>query len=116
MDKSQVRWMVKVKFGSEVMVDDISRSGGELLRQENSEGYIVVSRVSSAACRSRFSSIVIGWIRGLGRNNGHSSANDGVVAKKDGTSSGRVSLSLVAEVTGFYSKDPLECFPLSISA
>jgi hypothetical protein len=51
--------MVKVKFGSEVMVDDVSRSGGGLLRQENSEGYIVVNRVSSAACRSRFSSIVI---------------------------------------------------------
>jgi hypothetical protein len=50
--------MVKVKFGLEVMVDDVSRSGGGLLRQENSEGYIVVSRVSSAACRSRFSSIV----------------------------------------------------------
>jgi hypothetical protein len=52
--------MVKVKFGSEVMVD--SRSGGGAVRQENSEGYIVVRRVSSAACRWRFSSIAILWL------------------------------------------------------
>lgn len=49
--------MVKVKFGSEVLAG-VSRSGAGLLLQENSEGYIVVSSVSSAACRSRFPSIV----------------------------------------------------------
>jgi len=48
--RGHVRWMVKVKFGSVVMVED-SRSGGGVVRQENSEGYIVVRRVNSAACR-----------------------------------------------------------------
>lgn len=50
--------MVKVKLGSAVMVG-VSRSGGGVVRQENSEGYIVVSKVSSAACRSRLPSILI---------------------------------------------------------
>lgn len=52
--------MVKVKLGSEVIAG-VSRSGGGFVLQKNSEGYIVVSRVSSAACRSRLLSIVT-WI------------------------------------------------------
>jgi hypothetical protein len=93
-----VRWMVKVKLGSVVMAG-VSRSGGGLLRQENSEGYIVVSRVSSAACRSRFSSIVIGVVQEFVVVVWEGTmVNDGVTAKRDGRSSGRV-LLLVAEVT-----------------
>ena len=88
--------MVKVKLGSVIMAG-VSRSGGGLLRQENSEGYIVVSRVSSAACRSRFSSIVIGVVQEFVVWEG-TMVNDGVTAKRDGRSSGRV-LLLVAEVT-----------------
>lgn len=51
--------MDKLKFGSVVMVGGDSRSGGGVVRQENSEGYIVVRRVSSAACRSRLPSIFV---------------------------------------------------------
>lgn len=95
--------MVKVKLGSVVMVG-VSRSGGGLDRQLNSEGYIVVSRVSSAACRSRFPSIAIELCTDFvssGKCIGvlEYGFSDEMTAKRNGRSSGRALLG--REVTVF---------------
>jgi hypothetical protein len=54
-----LRWIVRAKDGSVVNVVGCSRFGAGVVCQVNSEGYIVVSRSSSVACRWRLSCMVL---------------------------------------------------------